>query len=227
MDTSIFPASLFPAALVLLTFWGGDKVLSSAGAKKLYGYISQTVRKPEDSRIFSFVQNILDNNYSKKNGIFKLLRNIAIFSLVTMLVMLSVYAARQPAITEVLLTSGFLKQFFLNGFIVVFFVNLTTLVVYPYILNIISTSPLSKSFLFILFESLGKVLVFLLLTFLTWSYFAYVEDAFGGRGAKGALEAIPATLLFAIKFKNLTSVYLYSVAISSPAILILPNISII
>ncbi len=207
--------SLMPVILLVGFFWGADKLISEKGAKRLYAYIKDAVSNTEKSRIFLDLKDYLDKNYSLTSGLFNVFRNVLIFTIISMMVTFSVYAAIQPSILDVLFTSGFLKQFLGSGLLIVLLTNLAAVALYPITVNgLLSDSPW-KSVGYLLGEAVIKVLVFLVVTLLTWSYFAYVEGAFGGGGAKAALEAIPPTLRLALSFNNLTSVYLYSVALSS------------
>lgn len=211
----LFESGITPAVLVGALFWNADKIfLSSSGAKVIYRAIESTAKSPERSEVSNYIKTFLDAYFSLENGFGIFLKNVLLLTLVSLSLMLSIYTVKTDGLYEQLLDKGFLTQFLGNGLVVTFLVNFFIFSYYPVQLRKTEICSISKSILFLISDIMAKIILFTLLTILTYVFLASFYGSFSG-DQFAAIRAVPPTLLQAIKFGNLTSVYLYSVVISS------------
>lgn len=211
---SLVPSVVTSSLFLALALWKADVWISDAGAKRLYGAISRAVTTPQDSEIRTTLESLLDHYFSLENGWPKFLKNVLVLTLTSLIFLLGVYVAKTPDLAEQLLTKGFLRQFFGNGFVVTFVVNCFLFSQYKrFIQSFVSDSVLHNIALIGL-DIVLKAIMFIVLTLFTYFVFALTSDAFGAN-----IRAVPkvaaTTILHAVRFQNLTSVYLYSLVLSS------------
>jgi hypothetical protein len=202
------------AVLVGTTLWKSDKVISEDAAKLLYDKIEKTFVDPAQSPISETIERFLNRYFSFTDGIGKFIVNVFLLTAVSLLLFLSIYASRTIGLFGQLLSPGFILQFLGNGFVVTFIVNLLVLYSYRYLVTLLVSSSVLLNLLLVLADLTMKVLLFIVWTACTYVLFAAGGNAFGGDPIE-ALEAVPATILQAITFNDLTSVYMYSLVMSS------------
>lgn len=208
-------SSVTPAILVVTAFWQADRLLlSDTGAKILFRAIENTAKFPRNSETAKTLKNFLNSYFSIDNGLFSFYFNVFIFTAVSVLVILAIYTSKTIGLFNQLFAKEFLFQFLFNGFIVTYLCNFLSFAYYQILIEKIAFDNISKSMLVLLLDILAKISLFILLSIISYIFFATFFGAFSG-DEKLALKAIPTTLLHAIQFKNLSGVYFYSVAISS------------
>src|SRR5262245_41149663 len=116
-------SGLLPVVIVALTLWNLDKLLSSAGIKQLYGYISHAASSPSDSEGDREISSLLRQWFSPASGHWRFCRNVFVLTLASLAILLPIYVAKTPSMRQVLLTYGFFTQFVGNGMIVTLLVN--------------------------------------------------------------------------------------------------------
>ncbi len=109
---------------------------------------------------------------------------------------------------------GVMNQIIKNGFTVTFIVNCLAFSYYPIVVDKLAKGSLKRSLLFILLDTAAKLLLFIVIEFAVFALFAVSDQGFNSDSV-AAVKAVPPTIAAAIRFENLTGVYLYSVAISS------------
>jgi hypothetical protein len=212
--TDIFQSGVMPVLLLGIVLWNSDKVLSKNGAKALYSAIEQTAQKPSESEISNILESFLSKYFSLKNGLITFTFNVFLLTLTSLLCLLSIYAYKTQGLSERLLTEGFLTQFIGHGFVITLVINYFTFAAYPLFIRSFSSDSLACNLRTLFFEIFIKAGSFVLLTAFIYILFSFSRGSFGG-SALLAIEAVPVTLISAVKFENLVSVYLYSLVISS------------
>ncbi len=222
----ILESGVTPALLVGITLWNADKILlSDSGAKVIFREIKNTTKSPDESGISMYITSFLESYFSLNNGLFNFYYNVFIFTVVSLLVMLSIYTSQTTGLFDQLLSEGFLWQFIANGFVVTYLVNFFVFSYHQVLIEKISLNSASKSMLLLFWDILTKIALFLFLTMITYVLFAEFRGAFSGDIIL-AINSIPNTLFLAIQFGNLSSVYFYSIVISSFPIFIVAIINI-
>lgn len=211
---AVAQAGFVPPILIGLAIWNSDKVLSEDGAKRMYSYINDTSESPSQSKISDVIESFLESRFSPGSGFIGFAVNVFILTCISLLIFLTVYTSRTAGFYSYLSTPGFIKQFIGNGFIVTYLTNFFILFTYPLMLQRFAKGGFSAGLLMVLVDQLGKVLLFLLFTIITYFWFADIGGAFGGSKML-ALKAVPETILLGLKFGNLTSAYIYSLLLSS------------
>jgi hypothetical protein len=211
---NLVQSGVVPAALLGLSLWNSDKVISEDGAKTLYREIEGAAKNPGGSRIAEVLEAFLRHHFSVDHGILRFLRNVLLLTLLSLFAFLAVYTYTTKGLVQQLLTTGFLRQFFGNGFVVTFLVNTIVLLTYPLVIAWFARDSLRRNLFLLLLDLIFKVALFFFLTAITYMFFASAYGAFGD-DVMNALRAVPRTIGNAIQFRNLTSVYLYSLLLSS------------
>ncbi len=215
-----------PSILIGLAVWNSDKVLSKNGAEVIYGYIHGTSENPSKSQISKEIELFLDKYFSINNGMINFSFNVFKLTCLSLFLFLSIYASKTEGLYSILGTSGFLSQFIFNGFVVTYLTNFFIFLTYSVLIDRFINGSLSASLLIVVIDQFIKVMLFLILTAITYMWFADFRGAFGGSRIE-ALKAIPVTVTMALKFQNLTSVYIYSFLLSSFPLFIVLIIKII
>ena len=214
------PVSLLMTSVFGFLFWKADNILSDAGRKVIYEKISQTVADPTDSKLIEQISIFLHHYFSRNVPAIRFIFYVLSFSVASIIVMLGVYIAYTIRLASQLIYGGFARALFFrqlvgNGFVVVLLVNFSSFFFWQLFLGS-GKGGLETSRLYVLFvlEIFLKVVLFIALTAATYVAFALYSGSFSGKPKIALASTIP-TIYFALQFKNLTSVYLYSVAISS------------
>src|SRR5688572_2702083 len=81
-----------PVVVVLALLWKwADGILSPAGAKLLFSYIRGAVEQPADSAVDREISRLLGSWFSRSNGFWPFLRNVAAVTLASLAILLSIY----------------------------------------------------------------------------------------------------------------------------------------
>lgn len=226
IDLSYINASIASVIVICATFWKADDlILSDSGAKVIYKSIKSTASDPDNSEISKIINEFIDGYFSAGNGYGRFFLNVMLLTLSSLVIMLSLYTAKTVGTFNLLFTRGFLSQFFGNGFVVTYLVNFFVFLSYPLVIRKVTMAHTRKSLYVLFLDIFIKVALFMLLTAVTYMFFADFYGSFSGSKLL-ALQSIPATLHLAIQFKNLTSVYLYSILLSSFPIFVVALINI-
>lgn len=211
---TLLQTALTPAVLIGVTLWNSDKALSEAGAKALYQAIEHTAQDPKNSQATQALESFLDQYFSSNNGWFTFLASVFLLTTISLVIVLAVYTYRMSGLFVQLMTSGFVLQFIGNGFVVTFIVNYFILSQYRHLLGSFVADSTARNLSLVLLDLVTKVVLFIVLTALTYALFASLGNAFHG-DVLSALGSVPITIREAILFRNLTSVYIYSLILSS------------
>ncbi|MFA3792508.1 hypothetical protein AB6T38_15455 [Aliiglaciecola sp. SL4] len=211
---SLVQAGVMPSILLGLAIWNSDKALSEEGTQVVYSYIHGTSENPSKSKVAKEIELFLGRYFSLDNGIFNFSFNVLILTCISLFLFLCIYTSRTEGFYSYLMTSGFLSQFLGNGFVVTYLTNFFIFSTYSMLLGRFISAGLGVSLLMIFIDQLSKLTLFLLLTTITYIWFADFGGAFSGDKIL-AIKAIPETVMLALKFENLTSVYIYSLLLSS------------
>jgi len=231
----LFQQGFVPAAAVALAFWNADKILSKDGAKLLYAAIAKTWDGSLASQTYALLDQLMSGYFSWRVGLIRYLWNVFVLTLVSIVVLLSIYfytisvslfdlffvTITDPVSGDThLALSGVLGQVLGNGLVVTYIVNCVVLSLFPLVSTELSSGSLRQNLFFVFLDTLAKVLLFVILEFASFALFASLGDSFNGDPVAAVL-AVPPTIVEALKFRNMTAVYLYSLAISSFPLFIL------
>ena len=199
-------------AILAVTFWKGDDLLSNDGRKLIAARLEATMAEP--SQDAKGVSDLLRAYFSGRLPAWRFALNVLVFTLASMLLLMIVYVAITPGFFKSLVTdrqqlSAVVSQFLLDGLIKTFAANYIGFSIFAKRLEQGDFDPLKSLFV----DVIVKVVAFIAVTALIYQIYAQM-GSFTGSSQK-ALEAVRPTILAAAKFQNLTAVYLYSLAISS------------
>jgi hypothetical protein len=206
--------SLAAPGMLLAMFFGADSLLGKDASKALSDAIDDAARKPNESSASKSLEQFLDDNFSPKNGRANYLISIFLLTIFSLLFFLALYTARMTSLIDQLMSKGFLAQFIGDGLVITFAVNYFTFSQYKNLLSVFAKDSLLKNFIWILADICLKCLLFAGLTTIIYAAFALIGGAFHGNVATAA-GAVPRTIWNALFFENLTSVYIYSMLLSS------------
>ncbi len=211
---SFIPSIVTSSLFLVLALWKADVWISDAGAKRLYGAISRAVSTPQDSEIRNTLESLLDHYFSPDNGWLKFLKNVFILTLTSLIFLLGIYVTKTPSLVEQIFSTGFLSQFFGNGFVVTFFVNCFIFSQYKRLIKSFVSGSVIHNIALIGLDIVLKSIIFIILTLFTYYVFVLAFDSFGG-DIRSVPKVAATTILHAVRFQSLTSVYLYSLVLSS------------
>ena len=199
-------------AIVAATFWKGDDLISSEGRKLLASRINGAIVSPGEGVA---IQELVRAYLSARLPAMRFVINVLLFTISSMLLLLIVYIALTPKFMSSLIDdpmqrSELFSQFFIDGLTKTFVANYIGFSVYSLRSERVDFDPAKSLFV----DVVIKVIVFIALTAAIYVAYANFTEAFTGKTST-ALAAVGPTILLAAKFKNLTAVYLYSLAISS------------
>jgi hypothetical protein len=206
--------SLAAPGMLVAMFFGADSLLGKDASKALSDAIDDVSKNPNDSRAAKAFEKFLDDNFSPKNGVGGFLSSVFLLTVFSLLFFLALYTARMSNLFDQLLTKGFLTQFIGNGLVITFAINCYVFSQYKNLLSVFARASIGRSILWILSDICVKCILFIGLTTLIYVIFALTTNAFHG-SATAAIKAAPVTIWNALFFENLTSVYLYSLLLSS------------
>ncbi len=201
-------------AVLAATFWKGDDVISSEASKWLAARIGERIKTPshEDARNLS---DIVSAYFSGRLPAWRFIRNVFLFTIVSMLVLMLVYVPLTPGFfsslsTEQLQRSIVFSQFLFEGLLATFVANYVGFSIFAARSSRDDFDPFKSLFV----DVVAKILVYIMVTALIYVAYARIKGSFTGSD-RAALEAVGPTIVGAAKFQNLSAVYLYSVCISS------------
>lgn len=206
--------SLAAPGMLLVMFFGADSLLGKDASKALSDAIDDVARKPTDSNAAKSLERFLDDSFSPRNGKGNYLLSIFLLTIFSLLFFLALYTARMTSLIDQLMSKGFLAQFIGNGLVITFAVNYFTFSQYKNLLSVFAKDSLLKNFIWIIADICLKFLLFAGLTTIIYAAFAIFAGAFHG-SVVTATGAVPRTIWNALFFENLTSVYIYSMLLSS------------
>ncbi len=204
---------------VVTALFNADTLISKRGRELIQKLIDQSIQSPERSEIRSALAELLRSYFGKDTPAWHFFATVAGFTLASLAVVLVAYLFKTPGFYTQLTSNWtalleFAKQFLLNGFIVTFVVNYVAFSAYALVLRRFAELSLATGLLTLVGDVVVKILLFILVTGLTYLAFATAFGSFGG-DVRGALDAVIPTIEPALRFENLTGVYLYSVTMSS------------
>lgn len=209
-----FMQALSAPALLLMMFFGADSLVGKEASKALSEAIDATANNPVESKPAKALEEFLEDNFSFKKGLANFLQSVFLLTIFSLLFFLTIYTARMSSLYDQLLTKGFLAQFIGNGLVITFAINCFLFSQYKNLLASFVDGSILKNFLWIFADICVKALLFIGLTTVIYISFALTTNAFGGH-VQDAIRAVPITIWHALFFENLTSVYIYSMLLSS------------
>jgi hypothetical protein len=228
---SMLSGSGIVAGLIILFFWKADDLISKSGKEILEKYIGPTIFDLDRSEVRAILGGVLKNYFSGRLPFRRFVINVATLTLVSMIVVFAMYASSVQGFMSQLYTdpyalSVFAKQFVLDGFVVAFVVNYICFSVHGVVADKAQKLASDHGILLVAADVIAKISLFMLMTVISYAAFAYVSGSFGGNVGSAVDAAIP-TIQMGLRFENLTSVYIYSVAISSMPIFLVALINIL
>jgi hypothetical protein len=210
---SLVASATAPALFVGIAF-ANDAVLSKSASETITAAIRGATSPGQSQQALAAVERALDQNFPSKGQPGTFLINVIALTLASLLCVLLLYCTKMPGLIDQLLTPGFLKQFVGNGILVTLAVNAVAYRQYRHLLSQLSQGSGFRSWLWVAADTCLKALLFIGLTALVYVAFALTTSAFRG-DVGSALRAVPITIREALFFRNLTGVYIYSLALSS------------
>jgi hypothetical protein len=201
-------------AIIGATFWKGDDLVSEDGRKLISARLDAAISSP-DANISRQVAAVARAYFSRRMPALAFIRNVLIFTIAAFLLLLTIYISLIPGFFGQLVSDAdarwrFLGRLLGNGFVVTFVTNYIGFSVYA--VRVDQADFRAARSLFV--DIIVKVAAFIAITAVTYVVYANVYGSFSG-STHLALRAVGPTIIDAIWFRDLTSVYLYSVAISS------------
>jgi hypothetical protein len=210
--TGLVSRGAVAAGLYLGALWKGDDFLSEAGRKQLYASLVEGTRTP------GVAVGLMNRWFGDGVPGGRFVRNIALFSLASLGVLLAIYLARVPGLWGALVESAaarepFLRQVLSGGLPVVLAVNFFGFMAFAVATR--GAAARGQGAARLLLRDVGlRVALFVGLTGLYFLASAALWGSFGG-DPMAALRALGPTLLLAATFGDLTGVYLYAAALAS------------
>jgi len=211
--TTLAQAFLAPSLVVMLLF-GADAFVGSAASQALSEAIRDVAARPRDSRWHLALDDFLAEYFPPKGKPGKFLLSVFVLTSISLAFFLTIYTARTSGLFGQLLSQGFVLQFLGNGLVVTFAVNCIAYLTYRQLLSAFAADSLPRNLLWIAADFCAKAILFIILTAIVYVVFAATTNAFRG-SVSSALGAVPITIREALFFRNLTSVYIYSLLLSS------------
>lgn len=195
-------------------FWGGDDLISDEGSELISSAISYRIDNPKEI-LKNPETNLMDKFFSRNVPTMKFVRNVALVSIVSISILLFIYIYTVKGLAAQLITEKFAlyyfsRQIIFDGLPTVFIVNFISFNIYAGR----TTEGREVSFASLVIDIVVKLITFLICTVFIYIFFTIFLHS-DNNNITLALHSIGITLREAIFFHNLTSVYLYSVAISS------------
>lgn len=211
---STLAQALFAPGLVVMLFFGADSFIGSEASKALSEAIRDVAARPRDSRWQAALNDFLAEYFPPKGNPKSFFLSVFVLTSVSLLFFLAIYTARTTGLLGQLASKGFVLQFIGNGLLVTFAVNCIAYMTYRQLLSAFAANSLAKNIMWIAADFCAKAILFIALTAIVYVCFAVTTNAFGGH-VGAALAAVPITIQEALYFRNLTSVYIYSLLLSS------------
>ena len=209
-----FVQALTAPTLLLMMFFGADSLVGKDASKALSEAIDATASNAKESKPARALEEFLEDNFSPTKGFANFFQSVFLRTVFSLLFFLTIYTARMSGLYGQLLTKGFLAQFMGNGLLITLAINCFLFAQYKNLLASFVGNSILSNFLWIFADMCVKAILFIGLTTIIYIGFALTTHAFGGHVAD-AIRAVPITIWNALYFENLTSVYLYSMLLSS------------
>ena len=206
--------SLLAPAAVVLVFYKADDVLSKDAAKAIGDAIKEAAATPNDSKWAIALDQFLNDMFPPAGQPGKFFMSVLLFTTLSLLFFLAVYTSKMTGLISQLLTQGFLLQFIGNGLLVTLAINWFAYSQYRNLIASFNAGSMGQNIAWILADLFTKAILFVGLTAVIYLVFTLLFGAFRG-DVSDALHSVPITIREAIYFRNLTSVYIYSLLLGS------------
>jgi hypothetical protein len=200
--------------LVVMLFFGADAFVGSAASQALSEAIRDVAARPRDSKWHVALSDFLAEYFPPKGNPRKFMLSVFVLTSISLTFFLTIYTARTAGLFAQLMSKGFILQFLGNGFLVTFAINCIAYMTYRQLLSAFAANSLPRNLLWIAGDFCAKAILFIIFTAIVYVFFAVTTNAFRG-SISSALGAVPITIRNALFFQNLTSVYIYSLLLSS------------
>ena len=207
-------ASAAAPALFLGVAFGNDALLSKSASESITKAIRDVTTDPKSSQWTFALEELLAEYFPPRGNPLKFWTYVGAVTLISLACMLFVYCTRMPGLIAQLLTPGFLRQFVGNGIVITLIVNAIAYRQYRYLIGSFVSGSALRNLFWLFADACLKAVLFIAVTALIYAVFALTTRAFGGH-VGDALHAVPITIREALLFHNLTSVYVYSLVLSS------------
>lgn len=202
-----------PLLFVGLAF-SNDMLFSKATSDAITAAIRDVSADPAKSRWTADLQNFLAEYFPPRGQPGKFWTYVCAMSLVSMACVLAVYCSRMPDLIPQLTTPGFLGQFLFDGFVKVALVNAFAYRFQHHLIQSLVAGSTLANIALLLADAFCKALLFVALTLIIYVGYAHFRGAFGG-DVMSAIKSVPITIQDAVRFHNLTGVYIYALPLSS------------
>jgi len=228
---TLFAGSTTIVGVVVFVFWKADDLISKRGTELLDKMINQSINDPERSELRGVLMVFLRRYFSSHLPALTFIANVALLTISSMIILLIVYLSKTGGFFTQLSSDPnalqlFLRQFFFNGFIVTYMVNHIAFSIYSYLIDRVDLNLPKLSAPIIVLDVFGKIVIFILATMASYIVFAALFGSFEGDYIVAVQRTLP-TIAQALRFENLSAVYLYSVAISSLPIFVISLINLL
>jgi hypothetical protein len=201
-------------AILLTTFWKADELLSGDGRKILAARLDSMIEAPSHVAAKT-ITDVVRIYFSGRLPARVFALNVLWFTIASMLLVLLVYIPLTPKFMTQLMTDPLQRwemgtEFLFDGLTKTFVANYVGFSVFAIRSERDDFDPVRSLFV----DVIVKVVVFIAMTAVIYVLYARIHGSFGGSDWL-ALRSVKPTLLYAVKFQDLTAVYLYSLAISS------------
>jgi hypothetical protein len=212
-------SSAIIGCIISFLFWKADDFLSDTARKLIYRQILDIASTPNDPSIATALHEFIDRYYSRTLPAGRALSNLVLFSVGSIIIILSVYISHTENLYEPLIHNDdvraeYIKEVIGYGLVVVLLVNYAGFFFDQIVWNIQPQIPLRHAYLIMLAEMLLKIVLFIVFMAIMSTLFVTLRELYPG-SPLAALKSLPQTLIGALTFQDDTGVFLYSTAISS------------
>lgn len=223
MDSSfVFPLfGKFFGALVIFTvlasfLWEWDRKILDAIAKILAADIDKT--KPDGAYAEQATKGLLSSIVGSDVSILSLASQTLMQTLVSLVVIFVFYLMITEGFAAQLWDDGvarslLLQQFWSSALLIVLVVNYLSLSLLSLFRDSIVKSSPFQCLMCIILDLVFKFIIFVILTATVYVLFAWLRGSFGG-DPDAAIASLPDTIQYALGFRNLSGVYVYSILVS-------------
>ena len=205
--------------LIATAFWQADNFIGETARRDIVSHLYNAMDNPNKSVATKRIMQFYDHYLSPKLPWSHFLFNVLIFTSISMFTLLLLYLAQLNIHVFEYFTPGtestaFWTAFFMDGFLKVFLVNYIAFSIGHYFLHRLKSFRVWVWLMAIVVDIFLKIVLFLLLTIISYYFFARLGLRFSGNTSE-AINSVMPTLMHGLPFNNLSAVYLYSISISS------------
>lgn len=215
---SLFGGSVAFIAVVATYFWGADELLGKAGKEQIAATLTGD-RVADRPRLLAELGALLDRQLPWRTDLPAYLLNVLLLSALAMVAVGILYFARTGGFVLQLTSGGantrnFLAQLLFDGLLKVWLVNAIGLLPHRAYIARLGRSGMVTGLGFLVMDVALREVLLIAVSALVWTSFALLGGSFGC-DPRLALQALVPTFAGALRFENLTAIYVYGVAATS------------